>query len=120
MYHQDHFPGQVTHAHPPQSLPIIPIQKHQPLLPSQVTRYQYTMQQVLKYGGASVPESSYMHSLHQLILSNPSLSQQQKAESTNDVVHNQMRQDGPSYNLDIALQEHQLIPTVLGVQLNMN
>ncbi|CAN6862712.1 unnamed protein product [Brassica oleracea var. botrytis] len=31
-----------------------------------------------------------------------------------------MRQDGPSYNLDIALQEHQLIPTVLGVQLNMN
>ena len=71
VYHQDHFPGQVTHAHPPQSLPIIPIQKHQPLSPSQVTRYQYTMQQVLKYGGASVPESSYMHSLHQLILSNP-------------------------------------------------
>ncbi|KAF3499863.1 hypothetical protein F2Q69_00044162 [Brassica cretica] len=31
-----------------------------------------------------------------------------------------MRQDGPSYNLDVALQEHQLIPTVLGVQLNMN
>ena len=120
VYHQDHFPENLTLVHPPQSLPIILIQKQQHLLPSQLSRDQYTMQQVLKYGGALVFESSYMHSLHQLILSNPSLSQQQKAESTNDVVHNQMRQDGPSYNLDIALQEHQLIPTVLGVQLNMN
>ncbi|KAF3567158.1 hypothetical protein DY000_02017871 [Brassica cretica] len=92
VYHQDHFPGQVTHAHPPQSLPIIPIQKHQPLLPSQVTRYQYTMQQ---------------------------LPQQQTAASTTYVVHNQIHHEGPSYNLDIALQEHHPIPTVLGVQLNM-
>ena len=73
MYHQDHFPEQVTHVHPPQSLPIILIQKQQPLLTSQLTRDQYTMQHVLKYGGASVPESSDMDSLHQLILSNPSL-----------------------------------------------
>ncbi|KAF2571111.1 hypothetical protein F2Q70_00005482 [Brassica cretica] len=77
-------------------------------------------EQVLKYGGASVPESSYMHSLHQLILSNPSLPQQQTVASTTDVVHNQMHQEGPSYNLDIALQEHQHIPTILGVQPNMN
>ena len=92
VYHQDHFPGQVTHAHPPQSLPIILIQKHQPLLPSQLTRDQYTMQQVLMYGGASVPESSDMHSLHELILSNPSLPQQKTAASTTDVVHNQIHQ----------------------------
>ncbi|WZZ90153.1 hypothetical protein YC2023_118732 [Brassica napus] len=78
------------------------------------------MQQVLKYGGASVPESSYMHSLHQLILLNPLLPQQQTAASTTDVVHNQIHQEGPSYNLDIALQEYYPIPTVLGVQLNMN
>ncbi|XP_033137840.1 uncharacterized protein LOC103845324 isoform X4 [Brassica rapa] len=76
-------------------------------------------EQVLKYGGASVPESSYMHSLHQLILSNPSLPQKQTAASTTDVVHNQMHQEGPSYNLDIALQDHQPIPTILGVQPNM-
>ncbi|XP_033137837.1 uncharacterized protein LOC103845324 isoform X2 [Brassica rapa] len=116
-YHEDHFPEQVTHVHPPQH--IILIQKQQSLLTSQLTRDQYTMQQVLKYGGASVPESSYMHSLHQLILSNPSLPQKQTAASTTDVVHNQMHQEGPSYNLDIALQDHQPIPTILGVQPNM-
>ena len=90
------------------------------MLPSQPTRDLYTMQQVLKYRGASVPESSDIHSLHQLILSNPSLPQQKTAASTTDVVHNQIHQEGPSYNLDIALQEHQPIPTVPGVQLNMN
>ncbi|CAF1769576.1 unnamed protein product [Brassica oleracea] len=31
-----------------------------------------------------------------------------------------IHQESPSYNLDIALQEHHPIPTVLGVQLNMN
>ncbi|CAN6862708.1 unnamed protein product [Brassica oleracea var. botrytis] len=33
---------------------------------------------------------------------------------------NKIHQESPSYNLDIALQKHHPIPTVLGVQLNMN
>ena len=104
VYHQDHFGEHVLHVPPRQSLPTI--QKQQPLLPSQLTRDQYKMQHLLKYGRASVPKSSYLHSFYQLIFSNPSLPQQQTTSSTTDVIHNQIHQKGPSYNPDIPLQSH--------------
>ncbi|KAF8102466.1 hypothetical protein N665_0198s0166 [Sinapis alba] len=104
----------VSHVLPP--LPTI--QKQQPSLPSQLTRSdQYTNQMVLKYGGALAPESSDMHSSQQPF-SNPSLSQQHRAASTTD--HNQLNHEGPSYHPHIALQEHQPMSPILGLQPNMN
>ncbi|KAL0887178.1 hypothetical protein Bca101_011161 [Brassica carinata] len=117
MHDEDNFLEQVSRVRLPQSLPTI--QMEQNPLPSQLTRDQHTNQTVLKYGGALAPESSDMHSSQQPF-SIPSLSQQHRATSTTGAVHNQMNHEGPSYHPHIALQEHQLMSPILGVQPNMN